>query len=425
MTGIPETISSIRASVKRMSRDPLWPGFDPCVIPNAIFDGENTWLANHLEPPSGYAPVGDRLFRLVGRDDAVVANTAAVIGGRMCAVVDRRSLPGAVAEQAAVLVHEAFHVFQRATYPEWGADEADLFVYPVDDIEVIRTARLEQIALRRAIESDGGEVRAPLAFAAIAFRRQRQQRLDSTSRRYEAASEVQEGLAYFIERTALARETGIFTVPEMPDADDVRRRCYWNGWAYAALLDRSAPGWTATLGDEREPELAAVLTRALPADTLPAELDERVLRETGAYAVAQATRARQRIEERIDAFAASPGWRVSITAHDTPLRLTGFDPMNLHQVGPGRHLHTRFLNAAGEGVSIAVMDAESVTTACGTNPLRDGVGAIEIAGLLDEPRMVNVDGGWSIAHPRIEARGTGNHHRVRIAHHNEISDTFG
>lgn len=51
---------------------------------------------------------------------------------------------------AAVAIHEAFHVFQRTSHPDWTANEADLFVYPVEDLELLKLRRLETKALKSA-----------------------------------------------------------------------------------------------------------------------------------------------------------------------------------------------------------------------------------------------------------------------------------
>ena len=50
---------------------------------------------------------------------------------------------------AALLIHEAFHVFQAKRHPGWGANEADLFVYPVEIPPALALRRLESEGLRR------------------------------------------------------------------------------------------------------------------------------------------------------------------------------------------------------------------------------------------------------------------------------------
>jgi hypothetical protein len=95
----------------------LWPGFDVLEIPLAIFDGERTWLFRHPAPPEGFeafpgAHVHD------GRYPAVTANSSAEIGGVLTATV-LLDKDAPVRRQAALAVHEAFHVFQRTHHPEW------------------------------------------------------------------------------------------------------------------------------------------------------------------------------------------------------------------------------------------------------------------------------------------------------------------
>lgn len=131
-------------------------GFDPLAVPLALFDGERTWLFRHPSPPLGFEPAEISLTGaavMAGRHDAVSANTNAEIAGVGTATV---MLEGAAQRRApedvaAMAIHEAFHVFQRARHPGWTGNEVVLFTYPVGDAELLALRRLEFESLRRAL----------------------------------------------------------------------------------------------------------------------------------------------------------------------------------------------------------------------------------------------------------------------------------
>ncbi|MCG8606567.1 hypothetical protein MJD09_16490, partial [bacterium] len=64
----------------------LWPNYDPLSIPLAIFDGSNTYLFRHPNPPEGFQKA-DRASVFSGRHPAVTANTSAEIGGVLSATL--------------------------------------------------------------------------------------------------------------------------------------------------------------------------------------------------------------------------------------------------------------------------------------------------------------------------------------------------
>ena len=49
------------------------------------------------------------------------------------------------------MIHETFHVFQRQRHPAWAANEAELFLYPVDDAGLLAAGRQETEAFQRAL----------------------------------------------------------------------------------------------------------------------------------------------------------------------------------------------------------------------------------------------------------------------------------
>jgi hypothetical protein len=52
---------------------------------------------------------------------------------------------------ASIVIHEAFHAFQRERHPKWSGNEAELFLYPMEDAGPLAVRRLETEAFRRAL----------------------------------------------------------------------------------------------------------------------------------------------------------------------------------------------------------------------------------------------------------------------------------
>jgi len=148
-------VLALENEIERISRTTnLWPGFDPTRIPLAVFDGTNTYLLHHPGTPGGFIRVG-HMKVYSGRHPCVLANTATSIGGVITATImvdqplDERTLRDFVARA----IHEAFRVFQTTTPRTWGADETQMLLYPVNDIDLLILRRLETDALRRALEA--------------------------------------------------------------------------------------------------------------------------------------------------------------------------------------------------------------------------------------------------------------------------------
>jgi len=224
----------------------LWPGFNPCEVPVVLYDGAATFLFGQPVPPEGFIPRSNPYGGLVypGRHPALVANSTAEIGGAQTATVDLTGLTSpAVAEAAALVVHEAFHVFQRERHPEWGANEADVFLYPVENVKGLALGRLEDGALRRALAArDKGEA-ARWAVAALELRQERFALLPQAAVTYERAAEVHEGLARYVEWRASPGHLADLLPEDGFKPDAGRLRSYATGASWALLLDRLAPGW--------------------------------------------------------------------------------------------------------------------------------------------------------------------------------------
>lgn len=364
------------AEFDRMAASGIWPGFDARKFPVAVYDGERTWLRHHPSPPATYHADGD-LFVAPGQDSAIVANTAAELGGVLTAtmIIEAHSTRTAV-ENAALLMHECFHVYQRESHPKWQGNEAVLFTYPIEDAESAALAALEINALRRASAGDA----KCWASRFTAIRKKRFARLPAEAVEYERGTELNEGLAQYIQDRALGRRPSL----ERPFGPaDVRNRAYVSGEGIALLLDQLRPGW--------KPEVVASLDELLPdgvskCDFTDAERDAELAQARRAVAAVLTHR-----KESIKEFESAAGWRVQVIADGDPLRLGGFDPINVERLGGTKVLHTRFFKIANSHGSAEALNHRSVTGGVGPHPLFGGIREWTI--LVDSQPTVKSEGG--------------------------------
>jgi hypothetical protein len=393
--------TAVLTEFDRLAVLPLWPGFDPRKTPVAIFDGERTILVRHPSPPAEFKPDGDlRVFP--GRYSEMNANTAVDIGGVKTAtlIVDPKAGRSA-RDWASILTHETFHVFQRQHHPAWGADESELFLYPVDDASVLAARRLESEGFRRALAAADAKEAACWTDQALKERRERFGHMSPGAVGYERGTELNEGLANFVENLSLRKSQG----PDLPAAeygpDAIRNRAYAIGYAEAALLGRFDPAWRQTLEDGKAPSLDELLAKTIAGKPTAA------CAFTAAETAAAAERAKADVQkfdtsrrENREIFLKRPGWRIEIVAGAHPLSMKGFDPLNVSLVAKGEILHRRFLELAEGDSSLKILDAQALTVGAGAHPLFDGVKDLRMTGLAAEPK-VRQDGDFTV----IEAAG--------------------
>lgn len=248
----------------------FWPGFDPLTIPLAIYTGEHTYLFRHPAPPPGFTPAADAgpaALVMAGRHPAVTSNTSADIGGTVAATLladGQRATLGAN-QQAAAAVHESFHVFQRKRHAGWAGNEGDLFLYPTDQAPLLALRRLESAGLRRALAAGTAADAACWAKAALNFRRERFAAMEKIFPQYERLTELNEGLASYLQILAEGRKTIAIAEIEFP-AGGVRQRIYTIGPALAFVLDRLSPAWKTALEADDKTYLDQLLESAVQAD---------------------------------------------------------------------------------------------------------------------------------------------------------------
>ncbi len=399
---------AIEKELGRLGAVPVWPGFDPRTIPLAVFDGRRTWLFRHPSPPEGFAASsGAAVFE--GRHPAVTANNSADLGGRLTATVllqsdDQRD----AAHLAALAIHESFHVFEALRHPGWSGNEAELFVYPVDDPDQLCARRLESEALRRALLAPTPEETRAWARAALDYRTQRYARLADGAVAYERGTELKEGLAQYVEDRALGRTDSRLPEAEFA-AEEVRQRAYATGQALALLLDRIDSPWKDALESGQATTLDERLAHALAQASGPArafsDTERRAARDASRRDV-EAVKTR-RADLRRTALGA-PGWTLEVVAPaEAPLWPQGFDPLNVHSLGGGEVVHTRFLKLGNDAGQVEVLGRTSLTEAAGSHPLFNGVTRLVLTGLASEPSVERKDDALVLRAEGVTASFTG------------------
>lgn len=382
---------AIDSVLRIIARRVEWPGYTPLTIPLAVYDGDSTFLFRHPSPPLSYHASGAGWSAMAGRDTNVTANSSALIGEVTTAtlMIDRATDPFDATAWAAVALHEAFHVFQRTHHRTWVGNEGDLLLYPFENAERLALRRLETEALRRAELATSSALATCWALEFVRNRQARYATLDSASRTYERLTELNEGLANYVQVRAGARRVNPLPLAEF-DAQDVRKRVYSTGPAMGGLLDRLSPQWKQSLERDDRQSLDVLLdsaTRSL------GSREPHACRFSAAETQAAHSRAKgdslsmmaQRDSTR-RAFDDMPGWHVVIRAADgAPLWPQGFDPSNL-QIVRGGLLHTRFValgNASGklEAMRSASAAVTTFTVPAGAHPLFNGVRLVEVVGI--------------------------------------------
>ncbi len=399
-------VSDLAREIERLvAQGELWPGFDPLAIPLIFYDGDDTYLFRCSEVPEGFKEmrVGEcDVLVYDGRYPAVIASSIVEIAGTPTASVMFDGSCAAPTVLASVAIHEAFHVYQQACHPTWQGNEVVLYLYPVDDANLLSLRRIETEALRRALAANGAQEKRCWTLRALRVRQDRYAGMVPEFPIYERGTELFEGLASYVEAVSVG-QTSVDLPREGYAANEVRGRCYEIGHALAVLLDTFAPMWkTAFEADDKQAldlYLAGVLEKSGSQCGGFTESEianfEDVAREDVQNLLAQRSEQKQ-------AFDSQVGMRLSVIAPDTePLRVSGMDPSNL-MIVEGGVLHTRFVNIRHESGQLEMLtdrmdDIKALTEAIGPHPLMDGVLRLTIAGLdildvVSDCGAVNISG---------------------------------
>jgi hypothetical protein len=390
----------VHAEFERMAAQRLWPGFQPADLPLAVFDGDATWVFEFPRALAGFAAdarcAGAQ--RAPGRHANMRANSTVDWDGVVVATVLLGALPAdSAAIHAATAVHEAFHAHQRERHPRWIADEATLFTYPADDDTLLALAKLEMEALRRGIAAGDATESARWAATALAQRQRRGARMPPEAMAYERASELNEGLAQYVERRALEGGLGLTRgsrarLDDDRPADGVRWRCYASGEAWALALDRHAPGWRERIALEDSLALDVLLATAprvraaAPAAFEPAA----VARAESAARQAVASLREARVQQGRE-FLSRRGHTLVFESPVDPWWPRDFDPLNVRVLNDGVVLHGRWLRVGNDADGIEILDRAVLSEPAGGHPLFTGVRRLVITGLAAPPTVTASD----------------------------------
>ncbi len=332
------------------AQNPIWPGWDASSTPLLLYiPGEQDVLINHPHPPQGFVayngPIrfpgwqvlirnGPTLIASDGQNTALevegvptlaVADTLSNLRNQVAGMltdtrpVDQKlqslralSLATDPYGQLAMVVHEAFHVFQGKQAPDKGADEMALLHYPVLSVQNNVGFALEGLALADALHAKNDAEFRHAALRWLAVRKDRRAALPAEAVEYEDGTEYNEGLATYTQYRlyqvlegrqpgpAMAwvqgfagytdlsaqREDLIATMIQNMKGEVVvnndpygpaplRMRLYYSGMAEGVLLDRLSPGWKSRIFAP-DTSLTAIAEEALKPS--PSELDQ-ALRE--------------------------------------------------------------------------------------------------------------------------------------------------
>lgn len=396
------TPSEVMAEVAKLDSGALWPRFDVRAFPVAMFDGKQTWLFGYPEPPEEFRKVTDDVYVYDGRHPAVTANSTALIDNMLTATLLRMPDSLTMRERVGMVVHELFHAFLTKRQPKWLANEAELFVYPTEDVQNIALARLETEALRRALQEEG-ETSVCWAAAAMDVRRQRFTKLSPSAASYEWGTELSEGLPTYVQHRAAETPDERVRPPSF-DAGAVRQRAYGTGHAMARLLDRFSPNWRKEIGARDIRPLDLFLTVAVVDALGKCAFTDAERAEAQKLAEQDVAAMRTGRERRRTEFLAQRGWRLVVTMKEGVLWPQGFDPLNVHVVAPGEVLHTRHVKLGNEQSAIEILDRTALSVAAGAHPLFNGVKSVAVGGLAEKPVVEEKDGIVTIRAAGVEGR---------------------
>lgn len=387
------TAYEVMDEFQRLGAMDLWPRWDPRRTPVMIYDGANTSVFNHPSPGPEFTSLSSRqgVWLMAGRHPAVTANSSAKLGGIETATVLLQGSRASPTVAATLVIHEAFHVFERERHPAWSGNEVELFTFPVTDTTVVTAQRLEAEALRRSLGAADIDQSACWASTAMRIRQQRFATMSAGAAGYERGTELNEGLASYVEKRALeVSDSAVLTRVSFPP-QNVRQRSYAVGLAIARLLDRFSPEWRATLESNDSASLDALLSRALVARLLgaatPCEFtrSERDSLHRAVWVDVDSLRANRELARM--RFLSQRGWTVVVSTASGPLFPQGFDPLNVTMLNEGEVLHTRFVKLGNDRGSLEVLDRPTLTSPAGAHPMFNGLRTATVAGLPADLRI--------------------------------------
>jgi hypothetical protein len=258
----------------------------------------------------------------------------------------------------------------------------------VEDPTLLQNRFMETEALRRALAAKDSTETACWTSEAVRIRHIRFAGLPASASAYERGTELNEGLANYLQIRA-AGTAGSFNLPAADFlADAVRLRAYQTGAALALLLDRLAPGWQTALDSGAATSLDELVGKKVYYAAVPCQLGEVAEASLLVRARNQISALKERRTKLRAAFLSAQGWQIVVTINPQhPLFPQDFDPWNIVVLGSSEVLHQRHIKLGSDDGTIEVLDQPSLTLAAGSHPLFNGVRQITITGLKSQPTL--------------------------------------
>ena len=403
--------------------NPIWPGWDTSGTPLLFYlPGKQDVLINHPRPPGGFLPYdgpvrfpggrillknGPTLIEWDGQNTSkdvegirtlVVADTLSNLRGQMSGLL-QDARPAAEKVQAlrfsdlatdpygqlAMVVHEAFHVFQDKQAPDKGANEMLLLYYPVLSVQNNVGFAQEGSALAEALRATDAAAFRRAAVRWLALRKDRRSSLPQKALEYEDGTEFTEGLAKYTEYRLFQVLEGRRPGPAMSWAQGfvgyadlapqrerliekmvqnmsgavnvnndpygtapLRMRLYYSGMAVGVMLDRLAPGWKSRIFSP-DTSLTSLVEEALKPS--PAELDQALKEARGEAPYASLVENKTRLAQEGKAHAEAVlkeieggpgvGLIVDYSALGSPKLAMSFTPFGITVVDGERTIFTQ------------------------------------------------------------------------------------
>jgi hypothetical protein len=393
----------------------VWPGFTPSTWPLAVYDGQQTLLLRHPNPPSAFKPVPGRpgVLSFPGRYPDVRAGSTCEISGARTATVIATS---GVEQALPALIEETFHVFWLARHTVFRPNEMARYAYPLTDAENLAGLMAESEALARALDAGTPERAWRWVATALEQRSGRRLRLDEESATFETHLEMLEGPANFVSDFALGKTSArtASALRGFRGLEEIRWRFYYTGEAMGWLLERYFPGWKKRLDADpnltmqRLLEIGLARTGRAPRVFYTAE--RAAFRAAAEWAIADLVLRRSELQAELEERG---GARLIVeTAPEAqPLQLGRFDPISLFVLGNGQVAHANFISLSDSNGSVKLTNPDfawgsfggvvGLTESSGRRPLGDGTRRLTVFGIQGQPKVERKDGTVTIEAPGV------------------------
>jgi hypothetical protein len=269
---------------------------------------------------------------------------------------------------------------------------------------------MENEALRRALLAHDANERSCWVAEALRARSSRFAGLSPSAIAYERNTELNEGLATYIQLRA-AGTSQSFTLPSSGfAADAVRARAYQTGAALAVLLDRTISGWQRDMSTAHS--LDELLSSKVYFASTACEYTDTEQASMLSRAQAETRRLKEKRAKLRSDFLSANGWQlVVVAAPKFPLKTQSFDPLNVTALGGREVLHTRYLKVSNHAGELEIIGRNSLTEASGEHPLFSGIHELTITGLDSSPTIQGNEG-----RVQVSASGVQGHFDNPVVH---------